>query len=510
MRGIRRSIAAAALVLGVVACGGSNGGGVGGGGGTNAPPVVTSPATVSVAENTTGSFHSATATDANGDPVTFSLAAGGDSALLQLTAAGALSFRAAPDFEAPADANGDNVYEVSVVASDGSANTVQTLRITVTDVVAGGFAVQRVATGFASPLFLTAFPDGSGRVLVVERAGRIRLLDPASGVIATTPFLDITGQVAVDGERGLLSVALAPDFMTSGRAYVFLTATDGTIELRRYLAPGAGRTTLDSATGDRLLAIPHPRSNHNGGWLGFGRDGLLYMATGDGGGANDPDGNGQNRNTLLGKVLRLDVSRDDFPADPNRDYGIPSGNPFAAQGGAPEVWAYGLRNPFRNSFDRATGELWIGDVGQGAIEEIDRAQTTQSGLNFGWPLFEGTQPFAGTDPTGITMPVAQYGHGSGLLQGNSITGGFVYRGPVEVLQGLYIFADFISGNIWSAPIASLPSGATASSSVFTNRNAAFAPNAGTLSNVTSFGEDEAGNLYIVTFGGSVFAIRPSG
>jgi len=345
-------------------------------------------------------------------------------------------------------------------------------------------------------------------VLVVERAGRIRILNPATGAIAATPFLDITGQVSTDGERGLLAVALAPDYATSGRAYVYLTALDGRIELRRYTSPAANRDALDTATSDLLLAIAHPRSNHNGGWLGFGRDGLLYMATGDGGGANDPDGNGQDRNTLLGKMLRLDVSRDDFPADAARDYGIPPGNPFAGGGGAGEVWLYGLRNPFRNSFDRATGELWIGDVGQGAIEEIDRVQITQTALNLGWPLYEGTQQLLGSDPTGLTMPVTQYGHGSGPLQGNSVTGGFVYRGPVEPLQGLYIFADFVSNNIWSVPSASLVAGSTQPSSSFTNRNAAFAPNAGSLASIASFGEDQAGNLYIVAFGGDVFMIQP--
>jgi glucose/arabinose dehydrogenase len=509
MRGF--AIAGLALVLSLSGCGGGGNGGGGGGGGGNAAPVFTSPATATVAENSAGVFYTASATDADGDTVTFTLAGGGDSASFQITQAGALSFRTPPDFEAPADGNGDNVYEFGVVASDGRASTPMTLRVTVTDVASGGFAVQRISTGFTQPVFLTAFPDGSGRVLVVERGGRIRLLDPATGAIAATPFLDVTGEVATDGERGLLCVALAPDFITSGRAYVFLTASDGTIELRRYTATGAGRTALDPASADRLLAIPHPRNNHNGGWLGFGQDGLLYMATGDGGGGNDPDGNGQNRFTLLGKMLRLDVTRDDFPGDPDRDYGIPAANPFAASGGAPEVWLYGLRNPFRNSFDRATGELWIGDVGQGAIEEIDRVQTTQNGgLNLGWPLYEGTQPLFGSNPAGLTMPVAQYGHGSGPLQGNSITGGHVYRGPVEVLQGLYIFADFISGNIWSVPIANLPQGSTAPSSAFTNRNASFAPNAGSLNSVTSFGEDETGNLYIVTFSGSVFAIRPSG
>jgi len=507
---ISRCAGVAAITLCLGACGGDGSDGGGGGGNSNSAPTITSPASVTVPENTSGTFYTAAATDADGDAVTFSLAGGGDSALLRITAGGALSFAIPPDFDSPADTNGDNIYEVGVIASDGRTNTVLTLRITISDVTGGGFIVQRVATGLSQPVFLTAFPDGSGHVLVVERAGRIRLLNPSNGEVAAMPFLDITGEVSTDGERGLLCVALAPDFMTSGRAYVYLTAPDGSIELRRYVASAAGRTTLDPSSADRLMTIPHPRNNHNGGWLGFGQDALLYMATGDGGGSNDPDGNGQNRSTLLGKMLRIDVTRDDFPGDPDRDYGIPASNPFATSGGAAEVWLYGLRNPFRNSFDRATGELWIADVGQGAIEEINRVRTSDAGLNMGWPLFEGTQPLLGTNPAGLTMPVAQYGHGGGPLQGDSITGGHVYRGPVEALQGLYIFADFISGNIWSAPITSMPFGATASTGVFTNRNAAFTPNAGSLNSVTSFGEDEAGNLYIVTLGGSVFAIRPSG
>ena len=489
------------------ACGG--GGGSGGGSAGNAAPTFTSPAMASVAENSTGTVYTATATDADGNSLTFSISGGADGALLQITGAGGLSFRAAPDFEAPADVNRDNVYEVTLAASDGVATTALALRITVTDQTGGTFVVRRVGTGFAAPLFVTAMADTSGRMLAVERAGRIRLLDPATGAIGATPFLDITGQVSTDGERGLLAVALAPDYPTSGRAYVYLTAAGGAIQLRRYTSSAGNRDVLDAASGDVLLTIPHPRTNHNGGWLGFGRDGLLYTATGDGGGGNDPDGSGQNRNTLLGKMLRLDVSRDDFPGDPNRDYGIPATNPFAGGGGAGEVWLYGLRNPFRNSFDRATGELWIGDVGQGAVEEIDRVLITQGGLNLGWPLFEGTQPLLGTDPAGLTMPVAQYGHGSGPLQGNSVTGGFVYRGPVEALQGLYVFADFISNNIWTVPIAGLAPGTTTPSSAFTNRNAAFTPNVGSLTGVVGFGEDQAGNLYIVSIGGSVFAILPS-
>jgi glucose/arabinose dehydrogenase len=496
------------LALLLAACGGGSGGG--GGGAGNSAPAFTSAAAASTAENAAGAVYTATATDANGDPVTFSISGGADAGQMQITGGGALSFREPPDFEAPADTNRDNVYEVTLLATDGQASSTLAVRLTVTDVSGDGFQVRRVGTGFSAPLFVTALPDNTGRVLVVERAGRIRILNPATGSILATPFLDIRGQVSTDGERGLLAVALAPDYPTSGRAYLFLTALDGAVQLRRYTSPAGNRDALDAASGDVLLSIPHPRGNHNGGWLGFDAAGLLYMATGDGGGANDPDRNGQDRDTLLGKMLRLDVSRDDFPADPLRDYGIPAANPYAGGGGAPEVWAYGLRNPFRASFDRVTGELWIGDVGQGAIEEIDRMTTSQAGLNFGWPLYEGTQPLFGNSPAGLTMPVTQYGHGSGPLQGDSITGGFVYRGPVEALQGLYVFADFISDNVWTVPISALPPGTTTGAAAFSNRNVDFAPDAGALTQIVSFGEDQAGNLLIVSLAGSVFMVQPTG
>lgn len=498
-----------ALALALAACGGGGGTGGGGGGTPNSAPVFTSVATASVAENSTGTVYTATASDPDGNAVTFSIAGGADAALFQLAGGGELSFRAPPDFEAPADANGDNVYEVTLAASDGRANTTLSLRIAVTNATSGSFMVRRVGTGFAAPVFVTALPDNSGRMIVVERAGRILILNPTTGAVSTTPMLDIRGQVSTDGERGLLAVALAPDYPTSGLAYAYLTALDGSIQVRRYTSPAGNRDVLDAGSGDVLLSIPHPRNNHNGGWLGFGPDGLLYVATGDGGGGNDPDGNGQNRSTLLGKMLRIDVSRDDFPNDPARDYGIPAANPFVSGGGAGEVWLYGLRNPFRNSFDRATGDLWIADVGQGAVEEIDRVRISQAGLNMGWPLFEGSQPLLGSNPAGLTMPVTEYSHGSGALQGNSITGGFVYRGPVEPLQGLYVFADFVSDNIWTVPIAGLTPGTTTPSSAFTNRNTTFVPDAGSLTGIVGFGEDQAGNLYIVSINGSVFAILPS-
>ncbi|MEJ5978100.1 PQQ-dependent sugar dehydrogenase [Novosphingobium sp. PS1R-30] len=502
-------VSALALALTLSSCGDGGGGNPATGTGPT-PPSFTSATTASVGENASGTIYTAVASSTNGAPLAYSISGGFDAALFLITPAGALSFKVPPDFETPLDSNRDNAYEVVLSVSDGQNTASRALTITVTDSVSGGFAVRRVGTGFAAPVYLAPLSDNSGRVLVVERAGRIRILNPATGAIAATPFLDITGQVSTDGERGLLGLALAPDYGTSGRAYVYLTAPDGVIQLRRYTASAASKDVLDPASSDLLLTIPHPRSNHNGGWLGFDKAGLLYVAIGDGGGSGDPDGNGQNKSTLLGKILRLDVSKDDFPSDPNRDYGIPSANPYATSGGAPEVWLYGLRNPYRSSFDRATGDLWIGDVGQGAIEEIDRVQTTQAGLNLGWPLFEGTQGVPGANPAGITMPVTQYSHGSGPLQGASLIGGYVYRGSLEALQGLYIFGDFISNNVWSVPAAGLTQGTTTASSSFTNRNAAFTPDTGTLTSITSFGEDQSGELYIVTIGGNVFKIVPSG
>lgn len=471
----------------------------------NDPPRFTSSETVSTPEGSTAPFYTATASDPEGDSLSFSLSGGADVDRFSITSAGALSFRTAPDFEAPADADRNNVYLVRIAVSDGTSSTTLSLSVTVTDASAGAFRVRRVATGLASPLYATGVPDGSGRLLVVERGGLIRILTPGSGAIAVVPFLDVSGQVSTDGERGLLGLALAPDFQQSGTAYVYLTNPAGTIEIRRYRTIAGNADRLDPASGDIILSIPHPGfSNHNGGWIDFGPDGFLYAATGDGGGANDPDGNSQNRNSLLGKMLRLDVNRDDFPGDAARDYGVPQGNPFGS-----EVWAYGLRNPFRNSFDRVTGNLWIGDVGQGAIEEIDLMRPGDGGANFGWPLFEGTSALGGQPGTGLTFPVAEYSHGTGPLQGNSVTGGYVYRGPVERLQAHYIFGDFIRGAMWSVPIGQLSPGTTLPSSAFTIRTQDFAPQTGAINNIASFAQDQSGNLYIIDFDGEIFVIEPA-
>jgi glucose/arabinose dehydrogenase len=495
--------------LSVAACGGG-GGGSGpqpGPNPSNSPPAFTVAGPVSAAENSSGTIFTALATDPDGDPLTFSLSGGADLARFRITAAGALSFAEPPDFENPADTDGNNSYAVQIAVSDGRTSSVLNLVVNVTNVGPDNFRVSRVGTGFNQPLFVAPVPDGSGRVFVVERPGRVRILNPATGTVAATAFLDISTQTTTDSERGLLGFATAPDFAASGIFYVYLTNLAGDSELRRYRTPAGNRDVADPASGDLILTFAQPFANHNGGWLGFGPDGLLYLASGDGGSGGDPQNNGQNTGSLLGKILRVDVGSDAFPADPSRDYAIPSGNPFAGGGGRPEVWAYGLRNPFRASFDPLTGNLWIGDVGQNAVEEIDLMRPTDGGANFGWRVFEGTQLFIGPAIAGTVPPVAEYGHGTGLTQGNSVTGGYVYRGPVEALRGQYVFGDFVNGNLWSFPIARISVGATLPATQFTVRRTSFAPTQGTIDNISSFGLDQQGNLYIVDFDGEIFRIE---
>ncbi len=473
----------------------------------NLAPTFSSATQVSVAENTSGTLYTVTATDPDGDALTISVLPGGDEALFTIdTAAGTVSATTPLDFEAPSDANADNQYDLTFEVRDPSGLAAQlAVVINVTNVVEG-MALRRVGSGFSRPLYLAALP-GTNDVVIAEQRGRIRLLNPDTGAIDAVDFLDVTTELSTGPEQGLLGLAFSPDFATDRTVYINLTNTAGDTEIRRYQMFSGSDRQVDPFTADVILRVAQPDLNHNGGWIGFDAAGLLYVPIGDGGGGGDPSGFAQNTSSLLGKILRLDVSGDAFPSDPDRDYQIPPGNAFAASAGAEEIFAYGLRNPFRASFDSVTGDLFIGDVGQGAVEEIDRLRPGDAGTNFGWNIQEGTQDFGGADRADLTDPVAEYLRGSGPTEGRSVTGGYVYRGNIEPIKDHYVFGDFISANVWAVPVDDLVIGQTVAASQFTRLNPSLVPDAGSLIQISSFGEDASGALYIVSLGGDVFRIE---
>jgi glucose/arabinose dehydrogenase len=359
------------------------------------------------------------------------------------------------------------------------------------DVTAFAIALEPVADGFEQPVHVTGPDDGSGRLFVVERPGRIQIV--ADGEVRSTPFLDITNLVQSGGlEQGLLSVAFPLDFADSGRFYVYYTARSGEgagdNTVARFRVSADDPNVADPESGEVLLAVPDPRVNHNGGQLQFGPDGMLYVGLGDGGGGGDPEGNGQNPMTRLGSILRIDVSGDG-------PYAIPGDNPFAdGESGAPETWVWGLRNPWRFSFDRATGDMWIGDVGQNAREEVTwLSPDAAAGANLGWNVMEGTLCFRAEqcDMAGLTLPVAEYPRDFGC----SVVGGYVYRGEEEpALEGVYLFADYCTGLVWG--LGRDETGAWAASAPVE-----------TGLQISSFGEDANGELYVVGLGGELARVR---
>lgn len=475
----------------------------------NLAPTFSSSASVSVAENSVGVVYTASAVDGNGDTVTISISGGPDAATVTLDAtSGGLSFTATVDFENPTDANGDNVYEVTLEARDGRGGVAAIdLLITVTDET-DVIRVRRVGTGFSQPLGLVALPDGSGRVLVLEKAGRVRVLTPDTGAIDSVDFLDVSGSISTVRESGLLGLALSPEFATDRTLYVHVNNSAGDTEIRRFQTFAGSLDQVDASTSDVILTIAQPDSNHNAGWIGFDGSGLLIIPMGDGGGSGDPSDFAQNPQSLLGKVVRIDVSSDDFPSDPLRDYAIPSGNTFTdPANGLPEIFAVGLRNPFQSNIDPISGNLLIGDVGQAALEEINRLPMSDSSFNFGWAVREGTAFFKGADQPAFTPPVAEYPRGTGAREGQSVTGGLVYQGPVEALQNHYVFGDFISSNVWSIPVTDLVNGQTVAASAFNLLNSDFVPDQGSLTSIAAFGTDEVGNLYIASLGGDVFRME---
>ncbi len=372
-----------------------------------------------------------------------------------------------------------NTAAVNPPATDTLADSTWPAVSTVT------FAVAYPNVSFSRPLDIKYPPDNTNRAFVVEQEGAIRMLDNSTPTtsVATT-FLDITGRVNSTGnEEGLLGLAFHPDFANNHYFYVNYTAANPRrTVISRFTATG---DSADSTSELVILTFDQPYSNHNGGCLMFGPDNYLYIATGDGGSGGDPQGNGQNTRTLLGKILRIDV---DHPSA-GRNYGIPADNPFAAatDGRRGEIFAYGLRNPWRFSFDRQSGLLWAGDVGQDEIEEID---IIENGKNYGWNIMEGSacyNPSSNCQKAGLTLPVAEYTHSTG----QSVTGGYVYRGTkFPTLVGTYLYADFVSGRVWGMRSIGGKPRLLASGGL----------------NISSFGEGVDGELYVTAFDGKIYTL----
>ncbi len=348
-------------------------------------------------------------------------------------------------------------------------------------------------SGFSSPVDLTNAKDGTNRLFIVEQVGRIRIYNGT--MVLPTPFLDVSSIITSGGERGLLSLAFHPNYNINRYFFVYYTNLSGDITIARYQTQLGNPNLADAASGVVLMNIPKPFANHNGGDLNFGPEGYLYFATGDGGSGGDPFNNAQNGLSLLGKMIRIDVNN--FLVAPY--YTIPPDNPYVGDPNVDDlIWALGLRNPWRWSFDRANNNMWIADVGQGAWEEVNfRTAGNTGGLNYGWHCYEGNTPFDFTGcvppPGGYVFPIFVYPH-SFATGGFSITGGFVYRGPeYPVLQGYYICADYVSGNVWLIN----PDGAGG----WNVRRQSGMPGS-----ISSFGESENGTLYAVSLGGNIYKV----
>ncbi|HVZ94594.1 MAG TPA: PQQ-dependent sugar dehydrogenase [Phycisphaerales bacterium] len=394
------------------------------------------------------------------------------------------------------------------------------------------YRAERVVSGLTLPLFVTAPKNDFSRIFIIEQrsgtTGRIRLANLPSYSLNATPYLSVS-PVTTGNEQGLLGLAFHPDFLNNGYFWVYYTASNSANTLARYQAnaPFATSTTANAGSARTLFAISDPFSNHNGGWIGFGPDNMLYIAMGDSGSANDPNGNGQNINTMFGKMHRIDVDGvDNIPGNDDDDgvigsdlapYTSPPDNPFAgAIAGRDEIWHYGLRNPWRDSFDRVTGAMYIGDVGQDAVEEVDYVAPNtpgtmpgdsgyQGGKNFGWRCMEGNNCTGLSGCTcgsaALTNPIWPYAQGASNC---SVIGGYVYRGcAIPSLQGNYFFADYCSNSIWTFAY----SGSGTVSSV-TARQGDLAPGGGlSVTSITSFGEDAYGELYIVDQGGEIYKVK---
>jgi glucose/arabinose dehydrogenase len=343
------------------------------------------------------------------------------------------------------------------------------------------FTWQRMPGDFRRPVDVQ--DPGDGRLFVVEQRGRIRVVQ--DGAVLPDLFIDLTDRVGVFGnEQGLLGLALHPDYASNGLFFVNYTDLNGDTVISRFQV-SADPNRADPSSERILVQYDQPYPNHNGGGMAFGPDGYLYIGSGDGGSAGDPHGNGQRLDTFLGKLLRIDVDHGD-------PYAIPPGNPFPSR---PEVWAYGLRNPWRFSFDSLTGDLYIGDVGQNQWEEVDfQAAGAPGGANYGWDILEGTHSYEGGATDGLNLPVAEYSHDVNC----SVTGGVVVRDPsLPELEGVYLFGDYCSGLVWG--LVRDPSGAWLSAVLFQ-----------TGLNISSFGKGQAGEVYLLDHNGALYRLERAG
>ena len=359
-----------------------------------------------------------------------------------------------------------------------------------------------IASGFDHPVLVTNAGDGSGRLFVVEQnTGRIRII--SNGTVLPTPFIDLHRSLSTGGERGLLGLAFHPRYPTVPYFYVNFTDVAGNTAIFRFRV-SRDPNVADLSSGKRFLTVHQPYANHNGGNLAFGPDGYLYIGMGDGGGAGDPGNRAQNINSLLGKMLRIDVDH----TSGTKRYAIPRSNPYVGRTGLDEIWSRGLRNPWRWSFDRVRGTLWIGDVGQDRYEEIDRAIKPAGGWasrgeNYGWDVLEGRAcyaPRSGCSTSGKHPPIVAYAHAVAGAGNCAVTGGFVYRGTADpVLQGGYVYGDYCSGRIWV-----LDAGTRNPGTAVLVHDATASPHIA----ISSFGEDEAGELYVCDLGGgTIYRIR---
>jgi glucose/arabinose dehydrogenase len=359
---------------------------------------------------------------------------------------------------------------------------------------ASAITLTPVASGYTRPLLVTNAGDGSNRLFIVEQTGKIWIVD--AGTPLDNPFLDVSGLISPDAlnlggysERGLLGLAFSPDYENNGQFFINYTDLNGNTVIARYRVSDEDPNVADPNSAVTILTQEQPYANHNGGNLAFGADGYLYIGFGDGGSGGDPENRAQNLSTWLGKILRIDVNNTDL-------YAVPEDNPFVGQASAaPEVWAYGLRNPWRFSFDAVTGDLYIADVGQNQYEEVNfQPGNSAGGENYGWPAYEATHPYNNEQLANTIMPVAEYPHSQGV----SISGGHVYRGAqIPSLQGVYLYADWGSGFIWwlyQDEAGAWQNGVLMSS---------------TGHSVSAFGVDEQNELYLVDYSGAVYRFDPA-